>query len=274
MAGLDRFFSNRDEFLSMYWALSNGRECAPRGQKILEVEDYQLDLDASLSCLTSFKARNLNLSYAIREFLWYLAADKYDTTIEKYASIWPKIKQPEGFYYSNYGQYMFGEQGGIPWVIAELTRDKDSRRAAFPFLRAEHCFESNRDMVCTYSMGFRIRDNKLNMSINMRSNDAIFGTTNDVFAFWMTQKIVLAFLLRHYPELSLGSYRHKVDSLHVYERHWEMLTNILADAEDGYQGIHVPAMTRDEILGMMAEPYSFKVRGEFTKWIMANYQKG
>jgi thymidylate synthase len=269
MAKITESTPNSTTFLKMYADLAKGKICMPRNQKILEVEDYQMVLDAGDSCITSFKARKLNFKYAVNELIWYIKADPYDTSIEKYASMWPKIKQPEGFYYSNYGQYMFAGGGGIKWAIEELTRDKDSRRAAFPFLNRKHCFADNKDMVCTYAMSFRIREDKLNMSVSMRSNDAIFGLTNDVFCFWMVHKMVFAILKRAYPDLKIGRYTHKVDSLHVYERHWSMLNELINGGEKDYYTVFVPDpdhMSAWRCVYSWDDALTFK--GNFAEWLI------
>jgi len=232
--------SNCRAFLHMYRELMCGWKVSPRGSEVLECEDFVLNLHMDESVLTSFLARNLNLKYAKSEFIWYMRGDPYDTYIEQFASMWPKIKQPAGFYFSNYGKYLFAD-GQVRWVINELTRDRDSRRESIVLLDQDHIFADNRDMVCTYSMNFRIRRHQLNMSVNMRSNDAIFGTTNDVFSFAMVYEIVYAYLrLTRYPDLCRGLYSHKVDSLHVYQRHWDMLGSILHHGEAGYKHIPVP----------------------------------
>lgn len=269
MGGTSEYIPNSTRFLKMYADLAGGQICKPRNQAILEIEDYVLNLDAGDSCITSFVDRKMSMSYAVNEFLWYLRADPKDTSIEKYASMWPKIKQPEGFYYSNYGAYMFGQGAGVKWVLEELLRDQDSRRAAFPFLKRSHCFADNRDMVCTYSMSFRIRYGRLNMSVNMRSNDAIYGTTNDVFCFWMVYKLVLAYLRQSYRELLPGRYIHKVDSMHVYERHWEMLNRLVRTGEKGYQMMYVPDPSGPEALGLIDSGHTLSAEtGAFSRWLI------
>lgn len=233
---------NAEQFLRMYDDLRSGNFVGPRGQPVKECEDYVLKLDMTESPCTSFAARKFNLDYAKAETWWYLRGNKFDDYIEKRSSMWPKLKQPGGYYHSNYGQYLFDSQvPGVQWAINQLIADKDSRRASIVLLRPEHLYESNTDVVCTYSMNFRIRNDRLNMSVNMRSNDAIFGTTNDVFAFSMVYKIVLG-ALQHtrYPELEPGWYVHKVDSLHVYERHFKMIDQIVADGLSEYRPIEVP----------------------------------
>lgn len=232
--------SNGFVFARMYQDLRVAEMSAPRGSRILELEDYQFVLDMSDSPLTAFPARKLNLNYAKAEMRWYLRGRADDRSIEEHASMWPKIIQPDGTYFSNYGQYIFGQKQ-YDWVVEELFRDRDSRRASIVLLRSDHLFESNRDVVCTYGMNFRIRQDRLNMSVSMRSNDAIFGTTNDVFCFSVVYRMVFAALkFSWYPELLPGRYTHKVDSLHVYERHWPMLDQLVDDSLKGYEKIDVP----------------------------------
>lgn len=261
--------SNKNVFLRMYRDVMMGNIVAPRGIKVREQEDYMMSLDMSDSPLTSFKARKLNLKYAKAEVLWYLRGNRYDTFIEQYATMWQKIRQPEGFYYSNYGHYLF-EEGQIYWVIDELMRDKDSRRASCVLLQRGHMFPTNKDMVCTYGIGFRIRDGRLNMSVNMRSNDAVFGTTNDVFAFSMIYRLVLAVLQQKY-ELRPGVYTHKADSLHIYEHHWAMVEQIMVDSYTGYYDVPIPPCTTEEaywLLSLKDYPDDLPQDGhEFAKWL-------
>lgn len=233
--------TNCEVFLSMYRALRSARVYAPRGLAIRECEDYQMTLDALDSPLTSFSARNLNVNYAKAEFWWYLRGNRWDTYIEDRAKMWPKLKQPQGFYFSNYGQYIFGDRQ-FDRALASLVADRDSRQAVIVLLRPEMIFPENRDVVCTYSISFRIRSQQLNMSVNMRSNDAILGTTNDVFAFSMVHRMMLAALRSTYPDLVPGYYTHKVDSLHVYERHWDMLDRLCDEGSNGYYAVEDPGM--------------------------------
>jgi len=242
---------NARAFLRMYEDLRSGRVVEPRGQKVKELEDYTLILDLSESLCTSFEKRKFSLPYAKAEVWWYLGGDRFDRSIDTKASMWPKLVQPDGSYFSQYGQYVFGE-GQFEWVVQELERDPDSRRAAIVLLRKEHLFADNKDVVCTYAMNFRIRSGHLNMSVGMRSNDAVFGTSNDCFAFGIIHKMVLAALKYDgFPDLRPGRYAHKVDSLHVYERHWDMIDAIVAQGMGGYTEIEVPDVASRAELGFL-----------------------
>lgn len=246
-------------FLKIYNDLfAYGKPCAPRGEEIKELENYQATF-APYERLSSFRARNLNLGYCKQEFLWYLRGDRYDTSIEEHAKMWQKLRDVDGGFNSNYGQYLFKtdepRRGGsqLEWVVDELTRDPHSRRACMVLLSPSHLRENNVDVVCTYAISFRVRDFKLNMSVSMRSNDAIFGLTNDVFCFSMIHEMVFELLrydwintpednVLHYlgRTLELGTYTHKVDSLHVYQRHYDMLRALVSEGVDGYEHIEVP----------------------------------
>ena len=75
---------------------------------------------------------------------------------------------------------------------------------------------------------FHIRNNKLFLTINMRSNDAILGTATDIAFFTVLQQQALKHLQVTYPELTLGSYTHIVDSYHIYERHFDLVKDMIS----------------------------------------------
>jgi len=233
-------------FLQLYHDVAaRGVETCPRGQRVLEVEDHMFTMRPHEK-FTSFKARKFNLNYLKTEFLWYLRAEPDDDIITDHAQIWKDIVQPDGTFFSNYGQYWFGPTfNGLKWVFDTLVADQDSRRAVIPMLSTNHCFHDNKDVVCTESISFRVRGGKLNMSVNMRSQDAVWGLTNDVACFHFLWEM-LAKMLR----VPQGTYTHKVDSLHVYERHFKMLDELLKQGMNGYYEVDVPAISEFEAMNM------------------------
>ena len=242
---------NATAYLTAYSeVLHHGRVIAPRGQECLEVCDYKLVLNMKYSVLTSFDARKLNLNYAKQEFLWYLRGNRRDQSIEQYATMWAKIRQEDGGYNSNYGQYIFNKQ--FNFVVDELVQDPFSRRASIVLLNSDHLYHENTDVVCTYSMNFRIRNNQLDMTVMMRSNDVIFGLTNDAFCFTMVYRMVFAALRdKGMDDLQLGEYTHIANSLHVYKRHFEMIKDIIDDGLTGYHEISMPFFGIGELPRLM-----------------------
>jgi hypothetical protein len=64
----------------------------------------------------------------------------------------------------------------------------------------------------------------------MRSKDAMLGLATDVAFFTTLQLQMLEQLQNVYPDLKLGRYTHKVDSLHLYERDFEKVEEMLKHA--------------------------------------------
>ena len=224
--------------------------------------------------LSSFDARKLNLNYCKAELLWYLRADRFDDSIQQHAQMWKKLKSEDGGYHSNYGQYLFVKQtpdgiSQIDWVVRELARDAGSRRASVTLLNPSHLYANNVDVVCTYAINFRIRRNELQMTVHMRSNDLIFGTTNDVFCFSCIHELVFAMLQVRYPDLILGTYVHRVDSLHVYDRHFGMLSELVELGFDGYKHINIPRIEAGEAVFLTRGPgLQLHRKYKFTDWLM------
>lgn len=263
---------NAVSMLAMYRAVLGGIEIHARGTTSKNLRNVCIELDSRMSCLTSFEGRKLNLSYCKKEWLWYLGADKYDDSIEKHATMWAKLKQPDGSYYSNYGQYLFAagptERGysQFNYVLWTLRRDPDSRRASIVLLRQEHLFPENTDVVCTYGINFTIEQSRLHMTVMMRSNDVVFGFTNDAFCFWQLHRFMYVLLKLKYPDLKLGRYEHFTNSMHVYERHYEMLNEICASGLQGHTEISVPMPTANEA-AVLIKSRGQDGEGTYTDWL-------
>lgn len=248
--------NNVHTMLMMYKAVANGPEVTARGSSCRNISNMAVILDARMAPITNFSARKFNLEYAKQEWLWYLRADPKDDSIEQYAKMWAKIKQPDGTYFSNYGQYIFGRDKAHPksqfsYVINTLKSDMGSRRASMTLLKREHLFPENQDTVCTYAINFNIEDGYLHMTVMMRSNDVIFGFTNDAFCFWNLYTFVYALLQDVYPTLKVGNYIHFTNSMHVYDRHYDMIKNILREDRTGHTYIDVPWPTKDEVIAIV-----------------------
>lgn len=228
-------------FRSIYERLDIiGKEVSPRGLKILEVENFNYVLPPFVR-FVNFESRKLNLKYIKREFLWYLTGNKFDVSITDHAKIWKDMVNKDNSINSNYGQYIFGDCKQFDNVIRILREDKDSRRASIVILSKEHLLSNDLDLPCTYSINFRIRENYLNMSVRMRSQDSAYGMGNDAPAFSFIHEMMLNALKEFYPELQYGDYYHSVDSFHIYEKHFKMLDKIINN--DTYKEINCPKIS-------------------------------
>ena len=264
-----------EHFMNAYRdLLGYGVTVTSRGKRTLEIENYQLKIPPMDYC-TSFNARRFNLDYARAEWAWYLQANPHARWIERHASMWPKLHQDGIGYLSNYGQYLFlptetlSKQAITPFEFAarSLVRDPGTRQAVIPFLRSEHLYENNPDLVCTSGVQFRLREGRLNMTVMMRSNDAIFGMTNDVFCFGQLHMMMHARLSASGVKAELGDYTHFATSFHVYESFWPMLERLVDEDMNGHSPIRMPPPAHYSDFAEIIFPLSGS-QSPYARWIL------
>lgn len=202
---------------------------APRGLRIKEKLGVQFRITNPRDRLPRVSARNFSLTYFVAETLWYLNADDSTDWISYYAPFWSSISDDEKTANSAYGARIFkshpriGNGDIIQWdyVKEELRKDPDSRRAVIHIRTPADSILNSKDVPCTLSLQFFIRQNKLHLHVSMRSSDIILGLVYDVPAFTTIQEI-----LANELGVELGEYVHTSNSLHCYERDFEMLDAI------------------------------------------------
>jgi len=226
---MNKFNSLHELFLSELQALTYfGNDVSSNGSNQTELLFRSIELTDPTALSIGFPSRKFNVNYAVMEFLWYLSRNRNVENIGKCANIWLRIQDGQKEVESNYGTFILGEQWD--WIKSELKKDKDSRRCTIVIGQPYHKTKNWHDIPCTQYMQVFIRDNKLHLGVNMRSNDIIFGLCNDIFNFALFQQLMLNELREIYPDLELGSYYHNAGSLHLYEMHYEMREHILMDA--------------------------------------------
>ena len=206
---------------------SFGEEVNSRGSKQRELLFQQFEIEDPTELMIYSQARKFSSTYATAEWLWYLSKNPAVNNIGKLAKIWRQIQDEDGEVESNYGVYLFTQW---EWAINELLDDNDTRRATLVINQPHHKGKNKLDYPCTQYLQFFIRNNKLHLGVAMRSNDIIFGFCNDVFTFALFQQLMLNELNERGAGVELGSYHHHAGSLHLYERHFAMAEEILAES--------------------------------------------
>jgi thymidylate synthase len=182
--------------------------------------------------------------YIDAELEWYLSRSTNINDIYKDKEppqAWQYAANEHGEINSNYGKLIFDELYYKQYnkVLNELRENRDSRRACMVYTRPSIWYEYNEngksDFICTNAVTYYIRENKIHAVVQMRSNDVVFGYKND----YAWQKFVLDMLIhdintnrpRRFPEsakyvdgLEAGNIYWQVQNLHVYERHFELVS--------------------------------------------------
>jgi thymidylate synthase len=97
-------------------------------------------------------------------------------------------------------------------VLVLLLKHPSSRKAVIQLFNAEDIADKHKEVPCTTTLQFLRRDEKIEMIVTMRSNDAYLGFPHDVFCFTMLQEVVARTL-----GCDVGPYRHFVGSMHLYD---------------------------------------------------------
>ena len=206
-------------------------ETCPRDMEIREWTNVQLEFNPRHSLYSNLR-RSSQLRYIAAELLWYFSGRNDVGFISRFAKFWESLDNGDGTVNSAYGHLIFKEPNQYgrtewDWLMNSLLADQDTRQAVIHFNKPSHQRDGNRDFVCTLTGTFQIREDRLNLKVHMRSNDMILGTPTDVAFFCLLQEQVLSLLKDKYPSLRLGTYVHEVDSLHIYERHFGLVDEML-----------------------------------------------
>jgi len=163
------------------------------------------------------KERKWNPVYAEAEWQWYLSGDRNIAKLAelygKVPEIWKRMAFPNGNVNSNYG-WQWRRNDQIDYVINLLKNEPDTRQAVITILDMKEHDTFAFDTPCTYAVQFTILNNKLNMSVVMRSNDLWFGFCNDQYQFSKLQHYIWNRL--NIKDLEIGTYFHYAHNLHLY----------------------------------------------------------
>ena len=111
---------------------------------------------------------------------------------------------------SNYG-WQWERNHQIDYVVAKLRHNPNTRHAAISIYDCKEFENYRKDTPCTYAVQFTILNNKLNMSVYMRSNDIWYGFCNDQYQFSSLQKMIAERL-----SMDIGWYYHHAHNMHLY----------------------------------------------------------
>lgn len=188
-----------------------------------ELQNVLIMLDNVDKCIITNEAKPASIKYLLAENIWYGAGDNSIEFIGKYAKKWLEISDDGITANSAYGYIMHQKFGfnQIQLCIDMLKKDKNSRRACIIINDANSNAFETLDEPCTMFIQFLIRENKLNCSVTMRSNDIIWGLPYDIPAFITIQKYIANAL-----NIECGIYNHYAISLHCYDYHYHLLREI------------------------------------------------
>lgn len=213
-----------------YSVMRNGQTVAVKGQKLVELSPTILSIGKPLNCLPLLSERKNNPFSSIAETIWVLSG-RTDTK-------WLSYYVPQAVEWSDDGVNWRAGYGGrirnlhhttrvdqIKHVFDVLSKDISSRQAVIGIYNTEDDSPAvawSKDIPCTLSIQFLVRNGIMETFCCMRSNDVMWGFSGINIIEWA----LLSSMLSTNLGVKQGRYFHFTGSMHIYEHHWEMASAI------------------------------------------------
>tara|TARA_B100000003_G_C10935930_1_gene373240 strand:- start:25 stop:855 length:831 start_codon:yes stop_codon:yes gene_type:complete len=205
--------------------LQNGRECQSRAGSSLELINHTSAIDMRTPIVTVIE-RKLLYKFLAGEAWWLISGSN---RVEDIAPYNKHISQ-----FSDNGTTFFGAYGP-KWIeqreyVVNALRDDNSRQAVFTIWRESP--PKSKDIPCTVSIQFLLRNGVLHCIDNMRSSDVFLGYPYDIFNFAMLTACIALDLRVAEPDrfrdLQMGTLFFNAGSRHVYDSNIERLEECIA----------------------------------------------
>ena len=208
-----KFKTANDAFHNLYWRIKAGGIDFADTKALFNI-GFEIQEPRANAILNDTVKRNWSIEYAEAEWQWYLSGDpniaRLGKLYGKVPAIWKRMADAHGNVNSNYG-WQWERTSQLDIVIQMLKDNPETRQAAISIYDGKEISDYTYDTPCTYAVQFTILNNKLNMSVVMRSNDLWYGFCNDQYQFSNLQKLVA-----YETEYDVGTYYHFAHNLHLY----------------------------------------------------------
>jgi thymidylate synthase len=212
--------NNNDAYCNILKTIKeHGVDIESRGLKYKEIYPVLIKIENPKDNLITNKERQWSEKVAKAEFWWYMSGSNLLKDIVDDMPMWAKFSDDGVHIRSAYGYRWYNQ---LPDIIRKFREDLYTRKAVISLYDGiEDIGYSGKDTVCTLTIQFIYRNNKMDMLVNMRSNDLIWGFCNDAYSFTMLHKLISSGL-----NVEQGEYYHYVASMHIYERHYHLLGSV------------------------------------------------
>lgn len=210
--------------LAIATVMDKGTISSPRGQSTLEIHNPTIVIEKPWLIPYEVQGRKFRDFIGAVEAL-QLVGQTVSPEIVTTGSKTFKRFTDGGIFHGAYGPRLYGR---LEQLIQLLEKDPDSRQAVLTIYDSRQDLNvAAKDIPCTLSLQFFVREEKLCMRVNMRSNDVWLGLPYDLVQFAALQGAVAKAL-----DLPMGWYSHAVGSMHLYASDYEQAEQIKA-LDDG-----------------------------------------
>lgn len=214
--------------------LGDGQETAPRGMLTREILNVTFEVENGLDNILVFPTRDLNYRFMVAEWLWILAGLDDVNVLASYNSVMRKFSDDGHILSGAYGPRIMPQ---MPYILGSLIKT-DTRQAVATIWTPSP--KDSKDIPCTISLQWLIRNQHLHCTVNMRSSDVWLGLPYDYFTFSQITNYVASCL-----GLKVGSITMNLASSHIYEPNFEIGYETLKDCD--YEWVSSPSLSSEPI---------------------------
>ncbi|MBX5041165.1 thymidylate synthase [Rhizobium lentis] len=207
--------------------METGDEIVVRGQLTREICNQVTVLERPLERFLFLPGRLNDCFAQIAESIWIVAGRNDVAWLSHYLPRAPDFSDDGKTWRAGYGPRLRnwrGRSDQLDEVRKLLLNDPSTRRAVMSIFDPELDYAASLDIPCNNWIGWLIRDGRLNMSIAIRSNDAMWGFSGANAFEWS----VLHELLAGWTNTRVGTATFFAASFHLYERHFKMAPDIVS----------------------------------------------
>jgi thymidylate synthase len=222
-----------DYYMILNDVLMHGETVAPRGKTTSEILSFTLELTDPTRALVRGTNRKVSVPLAAAEALQLVGGFSDPGAMLQISRHFREFTDG-GVFHAPYGPRIATQ---IPKAMDWLERDQASRKAHVTVWDATQDLwcEETRDHPCTTHMQFMVRNDRLDLHVGMRANDAWRGFPYDVFQFCQLQ-LAVAHALEYPP----GTYYHHATSFHLYEENWGDVPRLASSSQPPIEGVQSP----------------------------------
>lgn len=241
--------------------VENGDIEESRNGKTFEILNFKTEIKNPLSRCVGGKSRNTNVFFLLAEAMWIWAGRRdvkfleiFNSQMKDFSDNGVYFHAPYGWRLRNYGVHSMimpteennhATAGGIDQIaeaIIALTNAPADRRVVNSIWNSEFDLGiKSKDIPCNDLLMWKIRKNKLHLTIQNRSNDLDWGLCTNVFQFSFILEIMANIL-----NVEVGTQVHNSQSLHLYD--WNALTKAIEEDNSNislYDNANTPTIDFD-----------------------------
>jgi thymidylate synthase len=206
--------------------VKNGEQCSPRGKVIKELRPVVIEYTNPRNRVTFLKGRVINPFFQLAEALWIIEGRSDVKWLAEYNSNIGQFSDDGTFFNAPYGErlrnwnksdanrFILNPIDQLRDVYNKIKTDKDTRQAVAVIYNPlfDNSDHHTKDTPCNMLLTFKVRNNKLDLTVYNRSNDLHWGT----FGANLCQFSTIQEMMASWLDVGIGTYYQVTDSLHIY----------------------------------------------------------